>query len=283
MLGTRSAWMLRSGEPAGRALILEPAGTALWTRREAARSGLGTAVEDWFAALDAWTCGIGSGSRGSRWRWWWRSLVDRTRPGLGHDHLAHLGSRSGRRCFHRCGSFLYRRNHRGTIAGGCRGSHGCWRFGSGGGSWFYYCRSYRGWRADRLRNLRRFDWGGGHWLGSDNNGRGGLYLRRGRGRNGGARRRRDRRLDHHCYRRSYRNGRTDHGGSRGLSPNRPGDDRACWRASADGRSWGRNMHDWRRLTGLRDNLARLRPLLRRCGGNDTRRRGNGGTNSARSR
>jgi hypothetical protein len=92
MLGTRSA-----GELSGTALILETARATLRTRREAARSTLWTAIEDGLAALDSLASRVGVGSGSCRRRWRRRSLVDRARPGLGHDNLAHLNNRRRRR------------------------------------------------------------------------------------------------------------------------------------------------------------------------------------------
>jgi len=96
MLGSRAA-----GELAGGALVLESAGTALGARRiaagAAAWTALWTAVEDGLAALNSLACCVGVGHwRSGRWRRW-RGFVDGARPGLGHDHFAHLNHRSGGR------------------------------------------------------------------------------------------------------------------------------------------------------------------------------------------
>ena len=92
MLGARSTGT--TGELAGRALILEAAGTAiesaLRTGREAGTAGGATLVatiEDGPTALNSDTGSIRSGSRGSGRRWWWWGLVDGTRARLRHNHF----------------------------------------------------------------------------------------------------------------------------------------------------------------------------------------------------
>ena len=94
MLGTRSTGM-SARELSRSALILESARTALRSRRKAAGPGLRTAIEDRLAALNSLAGSIDSSWLSSRrWRGW-RSLVHGTRPGLRHDHLAHLRRRRG--------------------------------------------------------------------------------------------------------------------------------------------------------------------------------------------
>src|SRR5579859_2505662 len=91
MLGTRAAGT--TGELAWGSLTLVAA--ALRTRSEAAGPASGAAgpLEDGPAALNSGACGIhAGGGRGCGWRRW-RSLVDGTRPGLGHDDFANLRRR----------------------------------------------------------------------------------------------------------------------------------------------------------------------------------------------